>query len=83
MLRDLERKYNLTQLVGSREAKERGMTRNEKEMMERNNLPTFKATMQVNIGDILESKNHMSASEFIFNQASTGYVSGISHSYQG
>lgn len=50
--------------------------------------------MQVIIGDVLESKNQMSTNEFIskleargvqvlFNQASTGYVSGISYSYQG
>lgn len=94
VLRDLERKYNLTQVIGSRKAKERGMTKNEKEMMERKNLPSYKVAMQVIIGDILESKNQMSTNEFIskleargvnviFNQASTGYVSGISYSYQG
>lgn len=94
VLRELERKYNLTQVVGSLEAKERGMTKNEKEMMERKNLPSYKVAMQVIIGDILESKNQISISEFIskleargvnviFNQASTGHVSGISYSYQG
>lgn len=94
VLRDLERKYNLTQVIGSREAKERGMTKNEKEMMERRNVPSHKMAMQVIIGDVLESKNQMSTNEFIsklearrvqvlFNQASTGYVSGISYSYQG
>jgi hypothetical protein len=94
VLRDLEKKYNLTQVIGSREAKERSMTKNEKEMMERRNLPSHKVAMQVIIGDVLESKNQMSTKEFIskleargvqvlFNQASTGYVSGISYSYQG
>src|SRR5688572_25727831 len=94
VLRGLEKKYNLTQVIGSRVAKERGMTKNEKEMMERRNAPSHKVAMQVIIGDVLESKNQMSANEFIskleargvqvlFNQASTGYVSGISYSYQG
>jgi hypothetical protein len=94
VLRDLEKKYNLTRVVGSREAKERGMTKNEKEMMERRNAPSHKVAMQVIIGDVLESKNQMSTNEFIsklesrgvqvlFNQASTGYVSGISYSFQG
>ncbi|HTF18559.1 MAG TPA: relaxase/mobilization nuclease domain-containing protein [Chryseolinea sp.] len=94
VLRDLEKKYNLTQVIGSREAKERGMTKNEKEMMERRNAPSHKVAMQVIIGEVLESKNQMSINEFIsklgardvqvlFNQASTGYVSGISYSYQG
>src|SRR6187431_1244630 len=70
------------------------MTKNEKEMMERRNAPSHKVAMQVIIGDVLESKNQMSTNEFIskleqrgvkvlFNQASTGYVSGISYSYQG
>ena len=81
-------------MIGSSEAKERGMTKNEKEMMERRNAPSHKVAMQVIIGDVLESKNQMSTNEFIskleargvqvlFNQASTGYVSGISYSYQG
>jgi hypothetical protein len=70
------------------------MTKNEKEMMKRRNAPSHKVAMQVIIGDVLESKNQMGTNEFIskleargvqvlFNQASTGYVSGISYSYQG
>jgi hypothetical protein len=53
VLRDLEKKYNLTQVIGSREAKERSMTKNEKEMMERRNAPSHKVAMQVIISDVL------------------------------
>lgn len=94
VLRDLERKYNLTQVVGSREAKERALSNNEIAMMKRRNDPSAKMAMQVIIGEVLKSKNQLSINEFIskldargvkvlFNQASTGYVSGISYSYQG
>jgi hypothetical protein len=93
-LRDLEKKYNLTQVVGSRESKERGMSNNEILMMRRTNDPSAKVAMQIIIGEVLKSKDQLSTNEFIskledrgvkvlFNQASTGYVSGISYSYQG
>jgi hypothetical protein len=94
VLRDLERKYNLTQVVGSREAKERALSNNEIIMMKRTNDPSAKVAMQVILGEVLKSKDQLSTNEFIsnledrgvkvlFNQASTGYVSGISYSYQG
>ncbi len=94
VLRDLERKYNLTQVVSSKQAQERGMTKNEMEMVQRSNVPSHKMAMQVIIKDVLESKKQMTTDEFIsslsakgvgviFNQASTGYVSGISYSYKG
>jgi len=94
VLRNLERKYNLTQVVSSKQAQVRGMTKNEMEMVQRSNLPSHKIAMQVIIKDVLESKKQMTTDEFIsslrakgvgviFNQASTGYVSGISYTYQG
>jgi hypothetical protein len=94
VLRNLERKYNLTQVVESREAKERALSNNEIAMMKRINNPSAKVAMQVIIGDVLKSKDQINTNEFIskleasgvkvlFNQASTGYVSGISYSYQG
>ena len=94
VLRDLERKYNLTQVVGSRKTKERALSNNEIAMMKRKNDPSAKVAMQVIIGEVLKSKNQLITNEFIskleargvkvlFNQASTGYVSGISYSYQG
>jgi hypothetical protein len=94
VLRDIEKKYNLTQVVGSREAKERGMSNNEILMIKRTNDPSAKVAMQIILGEVLKSKDQLSTNEFIskleergvkvlFNQASTGYVSGISYSYQG
>jgi hypothetical protein len=70
------------------------MTKNELEMMKRTNTPSQKMAMQIILKDVLQSKYKMSTNEFIsnlqakgvdvlFNQASTGYVSGISYSYQG
>jgi hypothetical protein len=63
-------------------------------MMKRTNDPSAKVAMQVILGEVLKSKDQLSTNEFIskleahgvnviFNQASTGYVSGISYSYQG
>src|SRR5688572_26679626 len=94
VLRELEKKYNLTQVISSKQAKERSMTKNELEMMKRTNTPSQKMAMQIILKDVLQSKYKMNTNEFIsnlkakgvdvlFNQASTGYVSGISYSYQG
>jgi len=94
VLRALEKKYNLTEVLPSKQAKERSMKKNELEMMKRTNMPSQKMAMQIILKDVLQSKYKMTTSEFIsnleargvdvlFNQASTGYVSGISYSYQG
>jgi hypothetical protein len=94
VLRALERKYNLTEVLPSKQAKERSMTKNELEMMKRTNTPSQKMAMQIILKDVLQSTYKMNTNEFIsnlnakgidvlFNQASTGYVSGISYSYQG
>jgi hypothetical protein len=94
VLRELEKKYNLTQVISSKQANERAITKNELEMMRRTNMPSQKMAMQIILKDVLQSKYKMSTNEFIsnlqakgvdvlFNQASTGYVSGISYRYQG
>ncbi len=93
-LRLLEVKYNLTQVVSSRQAKVRSATKDELEMMKRTNQPSHKLEMQVIIKNVLNSNQKLTSLEFIqalkskgidvrFNQASTGYVSGISYSYKG
>ncbi len=92
VLRELEKKYGLTEVISSREAKERAMTKNELEMMKRTNTPSHKMQLQVLIKNILKTKP--TCAEFIqalqrkgiqpqFNIASTGYVSGISYAYEG
>lgn len=94
ILRDLEMKYNLTQVISSSQARQRAMTKNELEMMKRTNIPSHKMQLQVLIKNTLASKKKLTSSEFIlalqskginvlFNQASTGYVSGISYSIDG
>src|SRR5690606_1343497 len=93
-LRELEMKYGLTEVVSSKQAKERAVSKDELLMMKRTNSPSAKMAMQHIIKEVLKSKSQLSTNEFIskldergvkvlFNQASTGYVSGISYSYQG
>jgi hypothetical protein len=94
VLRELEKKYNLTQVISSHQAKERAITKNELEMMKRTNTPSEKMAMQTILKGVLESKSKLTTNEFIsklrakgvdvlFNQASTGFVSGISYGYKG
>ncbi len=94
ILRDLEKKYNLTEVISSKQAHERAITKDELEMMKRTNTPSHKMALQVLIKDTINSHKKLTCSEFIqalekkginllFNQASTGFVSGISYSYEG
>lgn len=94
VLRELEKKYNLTQVLPSKQARQRAMTKDEMEMMKRTDMPSEKLQLQVILKDILKSGQKMTTEEFIkslkgkgvnvkFNQATTGYVSGISYSYEG
>lgn len=94
VLRELEIRYDLTKVNSSRQAHERAMTKNELEMMKRKNKPSQKMKLQVLIRGILQKKQGMTTGEFIkalegkginvlFNQASTGFVSGISFGYEG
>jgi hypothetical protein len=92
VLRKLEKRYGLTEVISSKLAQERAMTKNELEMMKRTDEPSFKLKLQVTIKAILDKKP--TAEQFInlleakginvlFNQASTGFVSGISYGYNG
>lgn len=94
ILRRLEKKYNLAEVISSRQARERAMTKNEMEMMKRTNDPSVKMWLQATIKKALEDNAGMTTQEFIsaleskginllFNQASTGYVSGVSYGYEG
>jgi hypothetical protein len=94
VLRELEIKYDLTKVNSSRQARERAMTKNELEMMKRTNEPSLKMKLQVLIRNILQEKRGIATGKFIkeledkginvlFNQASTGFVSGISYGYEG
>lgn len=92
VLRRLEKQHGLTEVISSRQAQERAMTKNELEMMKRTDEPSVKMKLQVIIKNVLNQKP--SAEQFIqqleaqginvmFNQASTGFVSGISYGYEG
>lgn len=94
VLRQLEVKYNLTQVISSKQAQHRATTKDEREMMKRTGIPSGKLALQVIISNVMASPIKLTCSEFIralrskgihvlFNQASTGYVSGISFSCQG
>ncbi len=93
ILRELEKRYNLTEVMSSRQALKRAVTKDELEMMKRTNEPSHKVHLQKSIIDVLRAKPRISCSEFIqdlqrkgiqarFNVASTGYVSGISYFYK-
>ena len=92
VLRKLEKHYGLIEVISSRQAQERAMTKNELEMMKRTDEPSVKMKLQVTVKNILSQKP--TAEQFIsrleaqginvlFNQASTGFVSGISYGYEG
>jgi hypothetical protein len=93
-LRQLEKQYGLTEVISSKEAKERAMTKSELEMMKRTDEPSAKLKLQVLVKEVIENKLDLNIQTFIskleakgvnvlFNQASTGFVSGISYGYQG
>jgi hypothetical protein len=93
ILRRLEKKHNLAEVVSSRNAQKRAVTKNELEMEKRTGIPSKKMRMQSIIKEALNSSKKPSCIEFVqrlqskgvnvlFNQASTGYVSGISYSYK-
>ncbi|MEZ2441711.1 relaxase/mobilization nuclease domain-containing protein [Chitinophaga sp. RCC_12] len=92
VIRQLEIKYNLTKVQSSNQAKERAMTKNELEMMKRTGEISTKMKLQVILKSTLEHR--LTTVDFIetlrkrgvnvlFNQAKTGFVSGISYSYEG
>lgn len=92
VLRKLEKQHGLTEVISSRQARERAMTKNELEMMKRTNMPSSKMQIQEIIKDVLSRKPNtaqfLQALEskginVLFNQASTGFVSGISYGYEG
>ncbi|QXV65569.1 relaxase/mobilization nuclease domain-containing protein [Mucilaginibacter sp. 21P] len=97
VLRKLEKKHGLRQVASSRQAQERAVTKNELEMMQRTGEPSVKVKLQVIIKDTLKyfsndskasTKDFIEALErkgvsMLFNQASTGFVSGISYTYDG
>ncbi|MEQ1585784.1 MAG: relaxase/mobilization nuclease domain-containing protein, partial [Cyclobacteriaceae bacterium] len=94
VLRDLEKKYKLSEVTSSRQAQERAATKDELEMMKRTNESSNKRKLQDIIKSVLNGNHRRTTGEFIailrsngvnvkFNQATTGFVSGISYDYKG
>lgn len=94
VLRELEKKYNLTTVISSKQATRRATTKDELEMIKRTSTPSSKMQLQLIISEAIKGQSKPTCSEFIqllgrkgvnvlFNQASTGYISGISYSYKG
>ncbi len=92
ILRRLEIKHSLKPVLSSKHAQERATTKNELELVKRKNKPSTKQKLQLIIRAV--TKDKPTTYEFIkslekrginvlFNQASTGFVSGISFGYEG
>jgi hypothetical protein len=92
VLRQLEVKHGLRQVPCSKCSRKRAVTRDELEMMKRTNNHSSKVKLQVQLKDILSHR--LTTQQFItelerqrinvlFNQAPTGYISGISFGYEG
>lgn len=93
ILRELEMRYNLKQVISSKQALKRAVTKDELEMMKRTQSPSHKTQLQKIVNGVMSTKPRTSCSEFIqalqkhgidvrFNVASTRYVSGVSYSYK-
>lgn len=92
IVRDIERDFNLQQNISSKNSKKRAPDKNELEMVLRTNTPSKKMLLQKILKKIIEQcdniKEFIKACEkekihLLFNQASTGRVSGISYLYDG
>ncbi len=92
VLRKLEIKYDLRQVAPSRQAKQRAVTKNEIEMMKRTGEPSQKVKLQYFVNKALNGRPTLegfvtllkkNGVTVLLNQASTGYVSGISYEFGG
>ena len=94
VIRELEKKYGLQDVISSKQAKERSLTPGEIQMMKRIDDPSQKVKIQAALQNLLNQPQRLSLSEFVkalkgegvnvlFNQAKTGYVSGISYELDG
>jgi hypothetical protein len=93
ILRDLEVKYKLLPVKPSREANQRAAKKDELEMVVRTGQPSHKMVLQERMNKLV-SQRHRSIQEliakgerggifFLFNQASTGRITGVTYCYNG
>jgi hypothetical protein len=93
VLRQLERQYNLKPVEPSSKVQQRAAKKDELEMVIRTGKPSDKMVIQELLRKIVASKKltltelikqgEQVGIHFLFNQASTGRISGITYFYQG
>ncbi|AGA76721.1 relaxase/mobilization nuclease domain-containing protein [Echinicola vietnamensis] len=92
LVRKLEKKYGLQQVKSSKEAKVKAPNKDEIEMVIRTGKPSKKMVLQQIVGEALKQTNTIedfihqveaSGANLLFNQASTGRVSGVAYCYDG
>ncbi|GGF48998.1 relaxase/mobilization nuclease domain-containing protein [Echinicola rosea] len=92
LVRKLEKKYGLQQVKSSKEAKVKAPNKDEIEMVMRTGKPSKKMVLQQIVGEALKQTNTMTdfiqqveaaGANLLFNQASTGRVSGVAYCYEG
>jgi Relaxase/Mobilisation nuclease domain len=92
LIRNLERKYGLKSVAGSKQSLNRAAKKDEVEMVIRTGKPSGKMVLQEKLKRILTTDTPISLQDFIsraenagigllFNQASTGRVTGITYYY--
>ena len=89
ILRSIERQYNLVPVLPSNQVPQRAANKDELEMVIRTGKPSEKMLLQEIIKNLLNQKNltipgligkgEQAGVHFLFNQASTGRVTGISY----
>lgn len=93
ILRDIERQFGLTTVQSSRRTAERAAKKDEIEMVIRTGKPSEKMVMQEILRNLLKHRGLSLADfikmgeragiSFLFNQASTGRITGITYFHQG
>jgi hypothetical protein len=93
IIRRLERQYGLTQVENSKQASNKAVKKDELEMVVRTGKPSHKMVLQEILGNLLKEermtfrefvgRGEKAGINFLFNQGSTGRVSGVTFFYEG
>lgn len=91
-LRDIERRYNLLQVSPSENSRVHAPTKDELELVMRNGKPSNKMLLQAKMKEVINGSRTISeliqngektGISFLFNQQSTGRISGITYFFDG
>ncbi len=91
-LRDIERRYNLLQVSSTENSRVRAPTKDELELVMRTGKPSNKMLLQVKMNEVINGSRTISELIFngeragicfLFNQQSTGRISGITYFFNG